>query len=292
MLAIGDAPLRVELLPAIGGRLHRLRAFGHDLLRTPDDPSEHGRDPFVWGAFVMAPWCNRTAAVTTHVGPHLVDLPSNFPDGSAIHGQVYAAPWQVEGDGRLSVRGGGDGWPWPYECTLRVQVEDAVLIIDLAMTNRAQTPMPGGIGLHPWFGGPLEVRFDAHEVVRSNTDSAAGLEAVTGQFDLREMRPMPEGLDAAWLAAGDPAFEIRWPRLGVRAAARVASDAPAWIVAASPPGLDAVAIEPQTHAAYGLERFLAGEPGGLQPVSPSATLHLRIELAFALSRAGLAHGRG
>src|SRR5207247_6016753 len=102
-------------------------------------------------------------------------------------------------------------------------------------------------------------------------DSAAGLEAVCGLFDRREMRPMPEGLDAAWLAAGDPAFEILWPRLGVRAAARVASDAPAWIVAASPPDLYAVAIEPQTHAAYGLERFLARDPGRPPPPAPGPT---------------------
>lgn len=38
LLAIGDGPIRLELLPAVGARLHRLEVFGHDLLRTPDDP--------------------------------------------------------------------------------------------------------------------------------------------------------------------------------------------------------------------------------------------------------------
>ena len=37
--------------PAMGAALHRLRVFGHDLLRTPDDPADHDRDdPFFWGA--------------------------------------------------------------------------------------------------------------------------------------------------------------------------------------------------------------------------------------------------
>ena len=280
LLPIGGEPIRVELLPGIGGRLHRLRAFGHDLLRTPDDPEEHIRDPFLWGAYVMAPWCNRTAAVPTRVGDELVDLFPNFADGSAIHGQVHAAPWDMGADGRLSIRGGGNGWPWPYECTLRATVVRTRLVIDLGLTNRAQTPMPGGIGLHPWFRGPLEVRFNARRAVPTNLDPASVLQPVSGTFDLREMRAMPPGLDAAWLAAGDPAVEMRWPGLGIGASVRVAADAPAWIVAASPPDLDAVAIEPQTHAPFGLRRYLAGEAGGLHLIAPGATLRLRIELDF------------
>ena len=285
VLALGEGPVRVELLPGLGGRLHRLQAFGHDLLRTPADPAVHARDPFLWGGYLMAPWCNRIAAVPAPFGGQIVDLPSNFPDGSAMHGQVYAAPWQVKADGTLSVRGGGDGWPWPYECTLRADVDDAVLSIHLALTNRGESPMPGGIGLHPWFRGPLEVRVRADQVVPSNTDPAARLEPVSGPFDLREMRPMPIGLHAAWLATADPALEMQWP-VGVRASVHVISDAAAWIVAASPSDLDAVAIEPQTQAAYGLERLLAGEPGAMQPIGPGATMRLRIELTFASSEAG------
>lgn len=98
MLTFADGPIEVELLPAVGARLHRLRAFGHDLLRTPDDPAEHARDPFRWGAYVMAPWCNRIAAVRTDVNGETVSVPSNFPDGTAIHGQVYDARWDVEAD--------------------------------------------------------------------------------------------------------------------------------------------------------------------------------------------------
>ena len=57
--------LEVVLLPELGARIHRIRAFGHDLLRTPPDPRDHAADPFFWGAYPMAPWCNRAPA-----GPH------------------------------------------------------------------------------------------------------------------------------------------------------------------------------------------------------------------------------
>ena len=64
-LHLGDGPLEAVLLPEAGARLHRLRAFGHDLLRTPSDADDHLREPFFWGGYVMAPWCNRLAAGTT-----------------------------------------------------------------------------------------------------------------------------------------------------------------------------------------------------------------------------------
>jgi aldose 1-epimerase len=175
LLAVADGPIRVELLPAVGGRLHRLQAFGHDLLRTPDDPAEHTRDPFRWGAYVMAPWCNRIAAVPTQVDGDTVSVPSNFPDGTAIHGQVYDARWDVASDHSLSISGGGDGWPWPYRCSLRVTIANAVLTIDQSLTNLADRPMPGGLGLHPWFRRSLDVSIQAEAVLPSNLDPDASM---------------------------------------------------------------------------------------------------------------------
>lgn len=58
IITVANGPILAELLPDVGARLHRLRVFGQDLLRTPAEPAEHLRDPFRWGAYVMAPWCN------------------------------------------------------------------------------------------------------------------------------------------------------------------------------------------------------------------------------------------
>ena len=114
-VVIADGPLEVVVLPEAGARLHRVRAFGHDIILTPDDPATHLADPFFWGSYVMAPWCNRIEARPTAIGSRTVDLASNFPDGSAIHGQVYLRPWTRADDGSFVVSGGGDGWPWTYD---------------------------------------------------------------------------------------------------------------------------------------------------------------------------------
>jgi aldose 1-epimerase len=283
LLAIADGPIEIELLPAVGARLHRLRAFGHDLLRTPADPGEHTRDPFGWGAYVMAPWCNRIAATPTEVDGQTVRVVPNFPDGTAIHGQVYDAGWNVEPDRSLSITAGDDGWPWRYRCTLRVTIADTVVTIEQSLTNLAKTTMPAGMGIHPWFRRPLELAVHADAVVASNVDPSASIETVSGAYDLRALRLVPDDLDATWLAPTDPAAELHWPELGVGAAMRVRSDAGACIVVASPASVDAVAVESQTHAAQGLRRYLAGGPGALRGIPPRGTIRLTTEFTFESS---------
>ena len=98
LVRIAGGAIEIEVLPAIGARLHRLRAFGEDLLRTPWDLRPHLDDPYFYGSYPMAPWCNRIAAGRTPFHDRVIDLPASFPDGTAIHGQVSRRPWTDAGD--------------------------------------------------------------------------------------------------------------------------------------------------------------------------------------------------
>jgi aldose 1-epimerase len=272
--------LEAVFLPDLGARLHRLRVFGQDLLRTPGQLDAYRREPFFWGSFVMAPWCNRIPPQPADVGSRTIDLAPNFPDGTAIHGQVQARPWEIVSPGALRVQGGGDGWPWRYEVTLAIDVGAATLRMRHGLTNRSDEPMPAGIGIHPWFRRPLAVAFPAQRVYPSNIDSAGEPMPVAGAFDLRRQRDMPPDLDATWTDLRGPhVAELSWPNLGIAATMRATPDVP-YLCAASPTGLDAVAIEPQTHAPDGLRRLLAHERGGLSLLPPGEALELIVELAF------------
>lgn len=272
--------VEVVVLPEVGARLHRLRAFGHDLLLTPADPEAHRRDPFFWGGFVMAPWCNRIEAGRVEVGGRTIELGSNFGDGSAIHGQVYDRPWADRPDGSFVVSGGGNGWPWTYEAGLRVEVAGPVVRIEQSLRNTAADPMPAGLGIHPWFRRPLELAIRGGEVYSPNTGTPARPVPVAGALDLRRLGVMPSGLDATWARLVDPPVEMRWPDLGVHAVLR-ATGPTVYIVAASPGHLEAIAIEPETHAPQGLRRLRNGEPGALVWLDPGCTLRLVTELAFS-----------
>ena len=281
LVHIADGSIEVEVLPAIGARLHRLRAFGHDLLRTPDDLRPHRDDPYFYGSYPMAPWCNRIAAGRAMVAGRAIDLPASFPDGTAIHGQVARRPWAVDGDGVFRIAAGGDGWPWPYEVDQRIRIAGDRLLLDLRLTNRSTDPMPGGIGFHPWFVRPVRVAIAAAAVHPSNIATEPNPVPVSGVFDRRRLDSLPDGLDATWTDLDDPPVVLFWPGSGIRATMIMeAVQSDRYIVAAALPGTDAVAVEPQTHAPDGLRRLQHGEPGGLALLSPGAALELRVGLRF------------
>lgn len=275
--------LELVLLPGVGGRLHRLRAFGHDVLRTPANPASHVEEPFAWGAYPMAPWCNRIEPGPVDVAGRTIGLQPDFPDGSAIHGQLYAAPWEVVSDGRLRARGGGDGWPWPYEATLHVDVRDASVRLEYALQNLADAPMPAGLGVHPWFRRPMHVAVPARAVYADNTSTKPLPRPVSPPFDLRTMGPMADGLDATWTDFDEPRVDLYWPDARLTATMTFASP-DSHVVAASPSHLDALAIEPQTHAPQGIRRLLNGEPGALRLLDPGEVMRLQVELTFEEAR--------
>jgi aldose 1-epimerase len=276
-LTLSSDALEVVVLPEVGGRLHRLRAFGRDLLRTPNQAVVHKGDPFFWGAYVMAPWCNRLEAGRMRFGSRYLGLLSNFPDGSAIHGQVYARPWQVHAEGRLAIQAGGDAWPWRYQVAQHLSVSRAELRIELELTNLDDEPMPAGLGIHPWFRRPVRVAIRGGSVIPDNLDSGARQQPVSGRFDLRSLGEMPD-IDATWTDLSDPAAHLVWPQIA-HALVRVEAST-TFIAAASPSTIDAIAVEPQTHAPHGLRRLLAGESGGLSILNPDETQSLVARFTF------------
>jgi aldose 1-epimerase len=279
LVRLGDDALAVEVLPAVGARLHRIRVRGIDILRTPDDLGVHVSDGWFWGSYPMAPWCNRLPAGRGVAAGRQLDLPSNFFDGTAIHGQVAEAAWSHEGDGVFTIRAGGDGWPWPYEVRQAIVAGGSRFELTLAVTNRADSPMPAGIGIHPWFRAPVEVAIRAASVHPSNLDSSPLPVPVSGDLDRRESAPLAEGVDAAWTDLDDPPVVLAWPAERLRATMSASPEVRS-IVAAMLATADATADEPESHAPAGLRRLERGEPGGLVPIGPGETLAIAVELRF------------
>jgi aldose 1-epimerase len=286
LVRIGDGSLQVEVLPSVGARLHRVRLDGHDLLHTPDDLRPHVDDPYFYGSYPMAPWCNRLPAGPGEAAGRRIDLPASFRDGTAIHGQVSQRPWDVVESGPdnawFRIAGGGDGWPWRYTVEQRIRVVDATLRLTFRLTNDSADPMPGGLGIHPWFRKPVQVAIAGALVHPSNLATEPRPVPVAGALDRRILADLPEGIDATWTDLTEPPVVLVWPETGIRATmtADVDGRAVPFIVAACLPGTDAIAVEPETHAPDGLRRIALGEPGGLDLIEPGGSLVLDITLAF------------
>jgi aldose 1-epimerase len=270
--------LEVEVLPERGARLHRVRAYGHDVLRTPPSLATYDADPFFWGGYPMAPWCNRVAPGKVVVGERTIRLASNFPDGTSIHGLLVRRRWRRAADGSFRAGGQRGGWPWRYDARVSYAVAGSSLRAALSVTNRDDAPMPVGLGFHPWFRRPLEIEVPAAAVFARNSLEPVGPEPVTDRLDLRTLRLVPDGLDGTW-AGPAGRISLRWPGLGIAARLTIESSTP-YLAVASPPGLEAVAVEPQSHAPAGLARLAAGLPGGLELLEPGDSRTLGFELTF------------
>ncbi len=274
-----DGKLEVVVLPDIGARLHRIRAYGYDILRTPVDPESYGREPFFWGSYVMAPWCNRIETSPIDIGPRTMRLQPNFPDGTAIHGQVYSRRWEETSDGLFRIQAGGDDWPWEYVASLQVEVAEPTVRLTYALTNLSPDAMPAGLGIHPLFRKPVRIAINGKSVFSPNTDTPAMPSPVEGPLDLREIGEVAENLDASWTDLSDPAVQMMWPDSGIRASMRATGPA-VYLSVASLSFLDSVAVEPETNLPQGLRRLLNREPGGLQMLASGATLSLNVELTL------------
>jgi aldose 1-epimerase len=235
----------------------------------------------------MAPWANRAPAGPQVLAGRPLDLLPNFVDGTAIHGLVHSAPWETLADGGLGIRAGGDGdgsWPWAFEVTLDASVEDGTLALDYRLTNRSEAPMPAGLGLHPWFRRPLEVRLCAERVYEANVGSSHDPVPVTGPFDLRALAEPAAGLDGTWVGLADGSIDLAWPLDGVSARLVMRPRMGHPLVAlASPSSIDAVAVEPQTHGPDPMRRLESGEPDA--PLLLPGGGELRLGLALTVSRA-------
>jgi aldose 1-epimerase len=289
---LSSETVEAAFLPELGARLHRLRAFGHDLLRTPDDPSMHRHDPFFWGAYVMAPWCNRAPAGDRTIAGRPVALTANFPDGSAIHGLVGSHPWDRPDDGTFAIawQEGAGGWPWAFDLRLVAQVRGPMLRMTYRLANRSDTEMPAGLGLHPWFLRPVELRVPAQAAYPSNAGSPAAPSPVDAERDLRQPAAPAAGLDGTWCALEETAVEVAWPDPGIRCRIEIASSAGTLVAVASPADMAAVAVEPQTHGPDPFRRLARDEPDAPLMLRPGDELALELRWHFARARNVLASG--
>ena len=186
---------------------------------------------------------------------------ANFPDGTAIHGLVSSARWFQRSNGDLAFVGGGGGWPWAFEVSQTASLSGTTLTLEYRVRNLDDAPMPAGIGLHPWFRRPVEVRLPAEAVYSTNVDSPPHSARVTGTRDLRSLAPPAEGLDDTWTQLTEPRVELVWPESGIQATLEAETDARAsssqWPV-----------LPPSTRSPWNRRRMARIRSGGSPMASP------------------------
>jgi aldose 1-epimerase len=187
-ITLRSGPWKAALRPEVGGSMASLTFDGTEALRTMAPGSA---SPLDAACFPLVPYCNRIRDGRFRFGEHEVALPANFPpERHSIHGLSWQRPWQVESEAPnkcvIADEYEGDGpWPWAYRAEQRVRLGDKGCAVTLVLTNRGATPMPAGIGLHPYFrrGAEPRLRFAADHVLLSGPELLpTGVSALSSHF--------------------------------------------------------------------------------------------------------------
>lgn len=164
MIRLAGGEWTAELRPDLGGAITALRQGGRNVLR----PTHEGAtDPLETACFPLTPYANRIAGGRFVFDGREVRLPvlDRFAP-HALHGDGWLKRWTtVEtqvGRAVLELDGGSDAnWPWAYRARQTVSLSAEGLRVELSLTNASDTPMPAGLGLHPYFPRPKGARLTA-----------------------------------------------------------------------------------------------------------------------------------
>ena len=295
MLTLEAGPISARIVPEAGGLVaaldwHAPDGKRHALLHSPPGAAPGTATPNLFGCWAMLPFANRAFDSMVDDGEIRFQVPRNDPAGT-IHGFGWQAAWEVvaqTADAAVLEHRRTEG-PDPYRYSARqtIRLDPAGMTITLGLTNEADTALPYGFGLHPWFPCAPDTR------LRLRAERALvfgpGYRA-TGARDLPAGGPYAAGRVFAEPAAAketawsfldwDGAAEIATPSTGlaIRLTASPILHAP---VVWAPAGADFLCVEPQSHAISSPSEAAARRVSPLTRLAPGESLSgwMRIEAA-------------
>ena len=281
-LACGDYSL--DVLPQIGGAVAGLRFRGlHVLRRTPPGTVE----PLASSGFPLVPFANRIAHGRFRFGATDVRLDRNAPEQAhPLHGQAWRHPWSVESRSSreivLTYEHARGQWPWAYAARQVLTLDADGLRVQLELMNRADEPMPAGLGWHPYFHRTPRMRLRtkvAHVWLTDQACLPTRLAPGNPFGDWHSAEPLPEErlIDHCYGGWSGRA-ELDWPEEAL--CVRLSAGGPLrWLHVFVPPGGDFLCLEPVSHMPDALNRPEPPEITGLRVLAPGETLAATVRLS-------------
>ena len=267
----------LSLRPDLGASITRLTWRGRDVLRpAPEDLDS----PLAASSFPLAPYANRIDGGAFAFEGRAVRLPATPGfEPHALHGVGWRSRWnvvRVHGgtvDLTLAVEAGAE-WPWAWTASHRLSLTEDGLEMSLAITNEDRTPMPAGLGLHPYFAveASTRLRLSARKVWLTDARQIpTRLAAATEVIDWSEgvavsKAPFVDHAYADWDGRAELIHD------GWRVALTASPNA-RWAQVDAPRGEGFVCVEPVTHRPDA-HNAPASEDSGLTGLEPGAVLSM------------------
>lgn len=155
MIELKSGALRCEIEPALGGCIAGLWLGDEPVLRST--PAARLASARLAGSYPLVPFSNRIGQARLQWEGTLYPLVRNNGDEPhAIHGVGWQRPWEVlDTDGNYALLAyehrPDDNWPFAFDCSQTLRLNDKGLELTLAITSHSQEPAPAGLGWHPYF---------------------------------------------------------------------------------------------------------------------------------------------
>lgn len=286
---IANDTLELAVVPeagaSIAGLAARVRGARVPILRPTPDDAIASLNSSLFACFALVPWSNRLADARFSFAGRTHQLRANTPEGYAIHGDVRKRPWHVTAHTATSLelafasRDFADvNFPFPFEVLLRYALDGATFAATIALTSRADEPMPAGMGFHPYYRRALlddteqvELRATAPRAYRELVPVHPAVPIAADQDFSRGRALGDQDFDTCF-AGWDGNATITWP--GSRVRAHVACDATLdHVILFAPPGKPFFALEPVSNANNGFNLAALGDPdAGMRVLAPGETL--------------------
>ena len=276
-LELRAAELRLALRPDLGGAIAGLWLGDTPVLRSTE--AADLATSRLSGCFPLVPYSNRLGYRRFRWMGHDHTTQPNFDDNPhSVHGVAWQRAWSVVSSGadqaELAYTHSADAhWPFAFDLRQRFVLTPDALEVHLAITNRAATPQPVGLGWHPYF--PKRPRSRLHIELSERWDNdPSGLPT----------RKVPQpGIDGDVSHLGfDNCFEgwkgparIRDEKLSLR----LTSSLP-YLVVFTPDTKPYYCVEPVSHVSNALHM---SDPAahGLRALAPGATFDAWMKLEVA-----------
>jgi aldose 1-epimerase len=170
------------------------------------------------------PFSNRIANGRLVFDGQEFKLEQNWPGvRHPMHGEGWARAWDVaRRDGQsaelVHEHDGKKGWPFRYRAQLSFRLDEAGLVVNMAIDNLESRAVPAGLGLHPFFmcDADTELAFRAAALWLGDEEVLPTKRvAVPAEWDYAKSRRVAPGLDNCF-EDWDGRAVIAWPGRGLK----------------------------------------------------------------------------
>lgn len=157
-VALRSGGLELLVAPECGARLVAFRTGNRDVLRPT--PPEVLRSAFLYGfaGFPLMPYSGPIFGDGFQLDGQWYPLARNVPtEPTTTHGEAWIRRWSIAAQSDTELRlameyvPAPDAFPFAWRGEILYALSGGGLEIELKLINRDHRPMPGGLGLHPYF---------------------------------------------------------------------------------------------------------------------------------------------